>query len=196
MRQLRRSITTKSNVVPNNQKPSLVDDETNLDLRHRCRRSYEVSQREARKSMYIRWIYDTSLARERYVTHHYVHRAIFRAFFGDESKLAAIVVPNFDLQHVEAIYESFPVNLNSTVMSTAIATVRPDEEMLDAKRQPSAGENHVLEDDDSDDAMSSLNSLDDSHSLGNDTALQLSWENCYHQERPEDEEDFPSLHAN
>jgi len=60
------------------------------------------------------------------------------------------------------------------MMFTIIATIKPNKEMLDAERQPFASENHVLEDNDFDDAMSSLNSLDDSHSLGNDIALQLS----------------------
>ena len=193
VRQLRCSITTKSDVAPNNEKPSLVDNESKLDLRHRCGRPYEVSQREARKSMYIRWIYDASLARGRYVTHHYVHRAIFRAFFGDESKPAAIAVLDSGAQHAEAVQESLPTNPNFTVMPTATAAARPDEEMLDVERQPSAGENHVSEDDDSDDTMSSLNSLDDSHSLGNDAALQLSWER--YQERRGNEEDCPSRHV-
>jgi len=51
--------------------------------------------------MYIRWIYDASLVKERYVTYHYVYRAIFRVFFDDDSRLATIVVLDFDLQHAE-----------------------------------------------------------------------------------------------
>jgi len=195
VRQLRHSITTKSDAAPNNEKPSLVDNESDLDLRHRCGRPHEVSQREARKSMYIRWIYDASLAKGRYVTHHYVHRAIFRAFFGDDSRPAATAVLGSGLQHAEGAQEPLPTNLNPTMMPTATAAARPDEEMPDLERQPSTdalGGSHVSGDDDSDDTMSSLDSLDTPHRLGNDTALQLPWEG-WSQERRENEKESPTL---
>lgn len=85
VRQLRRTIVTKRDSGPSTEKPLIVDDKTDVDLRHRCGRPYEASQDEARRSLYAQWIYDNSSANGRYVTHHYVHRAIFRAFFGASS---------------------------------------------------------------------------------------------------------------
>jgi len=43
MRQLRHSITTKLDATPNNEKLSFVNNEFDLDLRHRCGRSHKVS---------------------------------------------------------------------------------------------------------------------------------------------------------
>jgi len=85
VRQLRRTIVAKRDAGPGNEKPLIVDDKIDVDLRHRCGRPYEASQDEARRSLYTQWIYDNYSANGRYVTHHYVHRAIFRAFFGASS---------------------------------------------------------------------------------------------------------------
>ncbi len=54
VQQLRCSITTKSDIVFNNKKLSLINNEFKLDLRYRYRRSYKVLQRKTQKSIYIR----------------------------------------------------------------------------------------------------------------------------------------------
>ena len=64
--------------------PQFTTDEHDLDLPHRCGRSFEFSQAEAERTLSTRWIYDAMETRGRYLTPFYVHRAIFRAFFGDE----------------------------------------------------------------------------------------------------------------
>lgn len=133
-----------------------------------------MSQRKTRKFMYIRWIYNASLIKEQYVIYHYVYRVIFCVFFDNKLKFVAIIVFNFDLQYAKTIHKSLSINLNSTIMFTIIVAIRLNEEMFDVARQLSTIENYVFEDNDFNDTMSSLNSLNDFYSLGNDTTLQLS----------------------
>lgn len=63
------------------------------------------------------------------------------------------------------------------MMLTIIVVVKLDKKMLDVKRQFFKSENHVFEKNDSNDTMSSIHSIDDSHCLSNEIVLQLSYEN-------------------
>lgn len=83
---LRRSIVARQTTTPNPSEPPLVNDKAELDLRHRCGRPYELSQSEVRRSLHIQWVDSKSKPGGRYITPHYVHCAIFQAFFGKSTE--------------------------------------------------------------------------------------------------------------
>jgi len=142
VRQLRRTIVAKRDAGTSNEKPLIVDDKADVDLRHRCGRPYEGSQDEARRSLYTQWIYDNSSAKGRYVTHHYVHRAIFRAFFGEGSTPevgTAVPGPEHDADrqtYDNAQQQNFAQGLSSLIhdwdsRSTVDESIRSASEALD-----------------------------------------------------------------
>ncbi len=61
--------------------PSLVTNDSDLDVQYRCGRPFEGSRRKVELGLFIRWLYDTSEPRGRYITQSFVQRAIFHAFF-------------------------------------------------------------------------------------------------------------------
>ncbi len=66
--------------------PSLVTDDSDLDIQYRYRRPFEGSRRKVELGLFIRWLYDTSEPRGRYITQSFVQRAIFQAFFGRDMR--------------------------------------------------------------------------------------------------------------
>ncbi len=61
--------------------PSLTTETSVLDFHNR--RSFEEdSRRNAKREFFIRWLYDIEEPRGRYISHFFVQRAMFQAFFG------------------------------------------------------------------------------------------------------------------
>lgn len=84
VQRLRDKIATNTNFEHIDVKSRLIIDDHDLNLQHKCERSFECSQFEVERSLYTCWIFDTKEMRDKYLTFFYVHRAIFRAFFENE----------------------------------------------------------------------------------------------------------------
>lgn len=89
---------TKRDIKISNEKSLIVDNKIDVNFRHKCERFYEDSQDETRKFLYTQWIYDNFFVKERYVTHHYVHRVIFRVFF-NESSISKVKIAILNSKH-------------------------------------------------------------------------------------------------
>jgi hypothetical protein len=85
VKQIQQALMTSEGQTFNLQHPILTTDVYSQDLQHRCGRPFENAQKDAKKSVYIQWLYDSKETRGRYITSFFVQRSAFLAFFGEKA---------------------------------------------------------------------------------------------------------------